>query len=168
MSCCSSPTVGPIWSVVASWDVLRAERARGGSTTAAARAHHDGRGDRDTRGEDRRRGRQTYRRPTAGLSGATPRHHNVMVAASYGRTVRLANRQVRYRRLLFVATVRWCASRTRKRIPAIRNAPGGNVMNDMTETVERNAREFWTIQDSILDSMHDVAAAWFERRHAGT
>jgi hypothetical protein len=41
-------------------------------------------------------------------------------------------------------------------------------MNDMTETVERNAREFWTIQDSILDSMHDVAAAWFERRHAGT
>src|SRR5215510_3414117 len=41
-------------------------------------------------------------------------------------------------------------------------------MNDMTETVERNAREFWTIQDSILDSMHGLAAAWFERRHAGT
>jgi len=41
-------------------------------------------------------------------------------------------------------------------------------MNAMNEAVERNAREFWTIQDNILDSMQDIAAGWFERRHTGT
>src|SRR5262245_11094972 len=46
--------------------------------------------------------------------------------------------------------------------------PGGSAMNDISETVERNAREFWAIQDHILDSMQEVAAGWFERRHTGT
>src|SRR5215475_13023398 len=41
-------------------------------------------------------------------------------------------------------------------------------MNAINETVERNAREFWTIQDKILESMQDVAAGWLDRRHAGT
>ena len=41
-------------------------------------------------------------------------------------------------------------------------------MNAINETVERNTREFWTIQDNILDSMQDVTASWFERRHTGT
>ena len=38
-------------------------------------------------------------------------------------------------------------------------------MNAINETVERNSREFCTVQDKILESMQDMAAGWFERRH---
>jgi hypothetical protein len=41
-------------------------------------------------------------------------------------------------------------------------------MNNTNETVERQAREFWTSQDEILENMQHVANAWFDRRHAGT
>ena len=41
-------------------------------------------------------------------------------------------------------------------------------MNETNEAFERSAREFWTSQDNILDSMQIVANGWFARRHAGT
>jgi hypothetical protein len=41
-------------------------------------------------------------------------------------------------------------------------------MTETHDTFERNAREFWTSQDKILDNLQDVANGWFARRHAGT
>ena len=31
-----------------------------------------------------------------------------------------------------------------------------------------NVRNFWDIQDKVLDAMENLAHSWFERRHVGT
>ena len=41
-------------------------------------------------------------------------------------------------------------------------------MNNINSAFERHARAFWTVEDNVLDSMQDVVAGWFERRHTGT
>ena len=40
--------------------------------------------------------------------------------------------------------------------------------SEVSATLRDNARRFWENQDKVLDSMHALANAWFDRRHTGT